>query len=238
VDDVPDVGGGRRPGGGNEFDADDDHDRRKGRHPDRRHDHHLDLDDLDHERDDVDLDLVDDVRTVDPDDDGAHHVGADHDLGRPPDGHAVPDGATATADHAGHGQRRPRPGLTGATSTVRTVGAVRPPPMRPRRSGSFDRHLRETDVAPGVARMGVESLPTRRSRSEEYRMKLSTRNQLPATVQSVTAGDAMAVVKVALAGGDVVTASITREAAEDLALTPGQPVTVLVKSTQVMLAVE
>jgi len=69
-------------------------------------------------------------------------------------------------------------------------------------------------------------------------MKLSTRNQLPATVQSVTAGDAMAVVKVALAGGDVVTASITREAAEDLALTPGQPVTVLVKSTQVMLAVE
>jgi molybdopterin-binding protein len=69
-------------------------------------------------------------------------------------------------------------------------------------------------------------------------VRLSTRNQLLGTVDSVLLGEAMAVVKVTLAGGQSVTASITREAADDLALAAGVPVTVLVKSTQVMLAVE
>jgi molybdate transport system regulatory protein len=69
-------------------------------------------------------------------------------------------------------------------------------------------------------------------------MRLSTRNQLPGTVDSVQVGEAMAVVKVTLDGGQPITASITREAAEDLGLTPGTPVTVLVKSTEVMLATE
>jgi molybdate transport system regulatory protein len=69
-------------------------------------------------------------------------------------------------------------------------------------------------------------------------VKLSTRNQLPGTVEAVQLGEAMAVVKVSLAGGQRVTASITREAADDLGLAPGVPVTVLVKSTEVMLAVE
>jgi len=69
-------------------------------------------------------------------------------------------------------------------------------------------------------------------------MRLSTRNQLPGTVDSVTSGEAMAVVKVTLDGGQPITAAITREAAEDLALAPGATVTVLVKSTEVMLAVD
>jgi molybdate transport system regulatory protein len=69
-------------------------------------------------------------------------------------------------------------------------------------------------------------------------MRLSTRNQMPATVTSVQAGEAMAVVKVTLDTGQQMTASITREAADDLALGPGTKVTVLVKSTEVMLAVD
>lgn len=69
-------------------------------------------------------------------------------------------------------------------------------------------------------------------------MKLSTRNELAGTVASVVRGEAMAVVKVELAGGQVITSSITREAADDLALTEGSAVTVLVKSTEVALAVE
>jgi molybdopterin-binding protein len=69
-------------------------------------------------------------------------------------------------------------------------------------------------------------------------VKLSTRNQLPGTVDSVQSGEAMAVVKVTLTGGQQVTASITRDAVEDLALAPGVSVTVLVKSTEVMLAVD
>lgn len=69
-------------------------------------------------------------------------------------------------------------------------------------------------------------------------MRMSTRNRLPGTVTEVDAGDVMAVVKVALEGGQPVIASITRDAVEDLGLRPGTPVTVLVKSTEIMLAVE
>jgi molybdate transport system regulatory protein len=69
-------------------------------------------------------------------------------------------------------------------------------------------------------------------------MRLSTRNQLAGTVASVDTGGVMATVKVTLAGGEEVTASITREAVEELALAPGRPVPVLVKSTEVTLAVD
>ena len=70
-------------------------------------------------------------------------------------------------------------------------------------------------------------------------MRLSTRNQLPGTVTSIHKGEAMAVVKVTLdGGGQLITSSITREAADDLGLEEGTAVTVLVKSTEVSLAVE
>jgi molybdopterin-binding protein len=69
-------------------------------------------------------------------------------------------------------------------------------------------------------------------------VRLSTRNQLPGTVTEVTAGEAMAVVKVRLDGGETITSSITREAAEDLGLEPGKKVVVLIKSTEVGLGVE
>ncbi|MFG1791044.1 molybdopterin-binding protein [Nocardia altamirensis] len=69
-------------------------------------------------------------------------------------------------------------------------------------------------------------------------MRLSTRNQLDGTVVSVTRGEAMAVVRVRLAGGDEVTSSITRAAADDLELADGVPVKVLIKSTEVALGVE
>ena len=52
-------------------------------------------------------------------------------------------------------------------------------------------------------------------------------------------GEAMAVVKVALdLAGQTITSSITRDAVQDLGLVEGTPVTVLVKSTEVMLAAE
>jgi molybdate transport system regulatory protein len=69
-------------------------------------------------------------------------------------------------------------------------------------------------------------------------MRLSTRNQLPGTVTEVRAGEAMAAVKVRLSGGEVITAAITRESVEDLALAPGSEVIVLVKATEVMVGVE
>jgi molybdate transport system regulatory protein len=69
-------------------------------------------------------------------------------------------------------------------------------------------------------------------------MRLSTRNQLQARVSSVDLGTVMAAVKVALPDGQTITASITREAAEDLGLAEGDAVVVLIKSTEVMLGKE
>ncbi|MGH3726209.1 MAG: TOBE domain-containing protein [Mycobacterium sp.] len=70
-------------------------------------------------------------------------------------------------------------------------------------------------------------------------MRLSTRNQLSGTVTEVNLGSVMATVKVRLdGGGQIVTASITKEAAEELGLAADSAVTVFVKSTEVMLGVE
>ena len=70
-------------------------------------------------------------------------------------------------------------------------------------------------------------------------MRLSTRNQLVGTITEVTVGAVMASVKVRLDGGDqIVTASITKEAVDELGLRVGTPTTVLIKSTEVMLGVE
>ncbi|MFI9414729.1 molybdopterin-binding protein [Nocardia gamkensis] len=69
-------------------------------------------------------------------------------------------------------------------------------------------------------------------------MQLSTRNQLDGTVISVTRGEAMAVVRVRLTGGEEITSSITRDAVDDLALTEGSAVKVLIKATEVALGVE
>jgi molybdopterin-binding protein len=69
-------------------------------------------------------------------------------------------------------------------------------------------------------------------------MRLSTRNQLTGTITDVTLGSVMATVKVKLDGGEqIVTASITKDAAQDLGLAAGQPATVLIKSTEVMIGV-
>ncbi|MGC0365314.1 molybdopterin-binding protein [Rhodococcus sp. 27YEA15] len=70
-------------------------------------------------------------------------------------------------------------------------------------------------------------------------MRLSTRNQLTGTIVAVELGTVMATVKVRLDGGEqIVTSSITKDAAVDLALKVGQTATVLVKSTEVTIGVE
>ncbi|MEU1460780.1 TOBE domain-containing protein [Streptomyces sp. NPDC005727] len=67
-------------------------------------------------------------------------------------------------------------------------------------------------------------------------MTLSIRNQLPGDVTEVHPGEVMAIVKVRLDGGQELTAAITQEAAEQLALAPGTAVRALVKSTEVSLS--
>ena len=69
-------------------------------------------------------------------------------------------------------------------------------------------------------------------------MRISARNQLAGTVESVHMGDVMAEVVVGLKGGDRVVSAITADSAKRLGLAPGKPVTVIVKSTEVILGVE
>jgi molybdopterin-binding protein len=67
-------------------------------------------------------------------------------------------------------------------------------------------------------------------------MKLSARNQLQGTVTDINRGEAIANVAVDVAGQRLV-ASITVEAVQELGLAPGSKVTVIVKASDVMLAV-
>ncbi len=70
-------------------------------------------------------------------------------------------------------------------------------------------------------------------------MRLSTRNQLTGTISEVNLGSVMAIVKIRLDGGDqIVTSSITKDAALDLGLEVGQPATVFIKSTEVTIGVQ
>jgi len=65
-------------------------------------------------------------------------------------------------------------------------------------------------------------------------MALSARNQLPGTIQDVQIGDIMAHVVVKV-GDNIVESVITRNSAEELGLKKGDAVTVVVKSTEVMI---
>jgi molybdopterin-binding protein len=66
-------------------------------------------------------------------------------------------------------------------------------------------------------------------------MAISARNQLPGTVTSVHSGEVMAEVEVAV-GEHRIVSVITRRSAEDLELAVGDDVTVVIKSTEVMLS--
>jgi molybdopterin-binding protein len=68
-------------------------------------------------------------------------------------------------------------------------------------------------------------------------MRISARNQLRGTIKSVKLGNVMAEVVVQI-GQDEIVSAITRGSAEQLALSAGKSVTVVIKSTEVMLAVD
>ncbi len=65
-------------------------------------------------------------------------------------------------------------------------------------------------------------------------MALSARNQLPGVVHDIQMGDVMAHVVVKV-GDNLIESVITRTSAEELRLKKGDPVRVVVKSTEVMI---
>lgn len=66
-------------------------------------------------------------------------------------------------------------------------------------------------------------------------MKISARNNWPATVDNVDKGPVSTEVQLKLESGDVAVATITTASANDLALTPGLRVRALVKASNVMI---
>lgn len=69
-------------------------------------------------------------------------------------------------------------------------------------------------------------------------MKISARNLIKGTVVDVTKGVTTAHVRLDIGNGTIVTASITNQSVDDLALAPGKEAYAVVKASDVLLAVD
>jgi molybdopterin-binding protein len=69
-------------------------------------------------------------------------------------------------------------------------------------------------------------------------MRISARNQIKGKVVEVKIGATTAHVRVEIAGGQIITAAITNEAVAELGLKAGGAATVVVKASDVMIAVD
>jgi len=69
-------------------------------------------------------------------------------------------------------------------------------------------------------------------------MNISARNQLKGKIKTVKPGSVMAEVVVELPGGQEIVAAITLGSAETLNLKPGDDVTAIIKSTDVLIGKE
>jgi len=68
-------------------------------------------------------------------------------------------------------------------------------------------------------------------------MRLSARNQLKGKVVEIKKGATTAHVRIDI-GGQIITASITNESADELSLAPGKPAYAVIKASSVMVAVD
>jgi molybdopterin-binding protein len=66
-------------------------------------------------------------------------------------------------------------------------------------------------------------------------MKLSARNQIKGKVVAVQKGQTTGHVRIDVGGGIIITASITNEAIDDLALKPGDEAVAVIKASDVMV---
>jgi len=69
-------------------------------------------------------------------------------------------------------------------------------------------------------------------------MKISARNILQGRIVALTKGATTAHVRLEIAGGAIVTASITNEAVDELGLAVGGQASAVIKSSDVMIAVD
>jgi molybdopterin-binding protein len=90
--------------------------------------------------------------------------------------------------------------------------------------------MRGSGIETYIARMA--GLPSR------CIMKLSARNQLPGKVKAINEGVVTAEVVITLDGGGELIAVITKKSVENLGLAVGKKVYAVVKSTEVMVAID
>src|ERR1700722_9947103 len=69
-------------------------------------------------------------------------------------------------------------------------------------------------------------------------MRISARNQIKGTVLEVKKGATTSHVRVDIGGGQIMTSSITNEAVDDLGIKAKGAVTVVIKASDVMIAVD
>jgi molybdopterin-binding protein len=69
-------------------------------------------------------------------------------------------------------------------------------------------------------------------------MKLSARNVVPGTIKEVKKGATTSHVVLDIGGGNVITASITNEAVEDLQLAAGKKASAVIKASDVMVMID
>ncbi|BCJ89284.1 transporter [Terrihabitans soli] len=69
-------------------------------------------------------------------------------------------------------------------------------------------------------------------------MKISARNQIKGTVTEVIKGATTSHVRIDIGGGQMVTASITNEAVDELGLKKGQKAVAIIKASDVMVGVD
>ena len=69
-------------------------------------------------------------------------------------------------------------------------------------------------------------------------MRISARNVLKGKVVEIEKGRTTAHVRIDIRGGQVVTASITNQAVDDLALKAGQEASAVIKASDVMVAID
>ena len=69
-------------------------------------------------------------------------------------------------------------------------------------------------------------------------MRISARNQIKGTVVEVKKGATTSHVRVDIGGGQIMTSSITNEAGDDLGIKDKGSVTVVIKASDVMIAVD
>jgi molybdopterin-binding protein len=69
-------------------------------------------------------------------------------------------------------------------------------------------------------------------------MKISARNKLTGRIIEVKKGATTAHVRLEIAPGQIITASITNEAVEELGLKPGVQASAIIKASDVMVAID